>query len=93
MGRYARGMRTGTGPYQGSYRRRVEGTGIGRRQARGEVCPITGKLGMNDIKASRQRSLGLKDVKPMGRPKTTILGDIKPFVGKSRMGFRRVKLV
>ena len=85
MGRYERGVRTGTGPYQGSYRRRVERKKVGRRQERGEVCPITGNLGLNDVRVSRQRSLGLKDVKPMGKPKTTILGSIQPFAGKSSM--------
>lgn len=90
MGRYARGTRDGSGPYQGSYQRGTRG--IGRRQARGEVCPITGKLGLNDIKGAR-RGLGLKDIKPMGKPRTTVLGTIRPFVGKSKMGFRKVKLM
>ena len=73
MGMYERGVRTGTGPYWGSYRRRVEGKKIGRRLERGEVCPTSG------------RSLGLRDIKPMGKPRTTILGSITPFAGKSSM--------
>ena len=94
MGRYARGMRTGTGPYQGSYRRMGEGRGIGRRQAREEVCPVTGNWGLNDVSVSRGRRLGLKDIRPMGKPKTTILGSITPFAGKSSMKMGgKVKLV
>jgi len=34
-----RGVRDGSGPYRGSYRRRVEGKGIGRRRASGAKCP------------------------------------------------------
>ena len=39
MGYLRRGVRTGDGPFKGSYRRRVEGKRIGRRRARGVKCP------------------------------------------------------
>jgi len=39
MGYSKRGVRTGTGPYKGSYRRSVEGKSIGRRRASGVRCP------------------------------------------------------
>lgn len=45
MGRDIRGVRTGTGPYRGSYRRRVEGRGIGRRQEAGEECLFPSRKG------------------------------------------------
>ena len=75
MGRFARGVRTGTGPYEGSYRRRVEGRGIGRRRARGEVCPVAGSTSLNDIRPAR-------------RPRTNLM-DMKPMAGSIRVGLRR----
>lgn len=39
MGYLRRGVRTGDGPYKGSYRRRVKGKRIGRRRAAGVKCP------------------------------------------------------
>ena len=38
MGRNARGKRDGTGPYRGSYQRKK--SGIGRRRAAGQRCPV-----------------------------------------------------
>lgn len=38
MGRNARGVRDGSGPYKGSYQRRV-GKGMGRRRQAGQKCP------------------------------------------------------
>lgn len=42
MGRNRRGVRDGSGPYRGSYRRRGEGKSIGRRKARLGYCPYYG---------------------------------------------------
>lgn len=39
MGKGQRGKRDGTGPYSGSYQRET-GSGIGKRKARGETCPV-----------------------------------------------------
>ena len=39
MSRTRRGVRDGTGPRTGSYRRRVEGRTVGRRRAAGVKCP------------------------------------------------------
>jgi hypothetical protein len=39
MGKNARGVRDGNGPYKGSYRRSGEGKSIGRRRAAGQKCP------------------------------------------------------
>ena len=43
MGKLIRGKRDGTGPYKGSFRRRVEKKSIGRRRAKGAPCPYLGK--------------------------------------------------
>jgi len=40
MAKKKRNVRDGTGPYEGSYRRRVEGKTVGRRLASGEICPV-----------------------------------------------------
>ena len=42
MGRNARGVRDGSGPYRGSYRVRVEGRSVGKRRAAGSPCPKRG---------------------------------------------------
>jgi len=39
MSFWRKGYRDGSGPYRGSYRRRVEGKKIGRRRASGIRCP------------------------------------------------------
>ncbi len=38
MGKNARGVRDGSGPYKGSYQRKAGG-GIGRRRAARQKCP------------------------------------------------------
>ena len=43
MGYLRRGVRDGSGPRKGSYRRRVEGRKIGRRRAAGQPCPARKK--------------------------------------------------
>lgn len=43
MGKTQRGKRDGTGPYKGSYQRKVKGTG--RRQQAGQKCPKSSKKG------------------------------------------------
>lgn len=40
MSKKQRGLRNGTGPYEGSYRKRIEGKTIGRRLEAGEICPV-----------------------------------------------------
>ena len=42
MGYNRRGVRDGSGPYKGSYQRRVAG-GIGRRRQAGQACPYSGR--------------------------------------------------
>ena len=44
------GVRDGTGPYEESYRRRVEGKSTGRRIERGETCPSKKKDKIDGIK-------------------------------------------
>ena len=39
MGKTRRGVRDGSGPFKGSYRRKSEGKSIGRRRAAGQKCP------------------------------------------------------
>ena len=38
MGKTARGVRTGDGPFKGSYQSKV--SKVGRRQAAGQKCPV-----------------------------------------------------
>ena len=40
MGKTQRGIRDGSGPYAGSYRKTVEGQSVGRRIEAGETCPV-----------------------------------------------------
>lgn len=42
MGRNARGVRDGSGPYKGSYQKKI--SGLGRRKAAGQVCPKVRKI-------------------------------------------------
>jgi len=40
MGKSQRGVRTGDGPFSGSFRRKSEGKAMGRRRAAGQKCPV-----------------------------------------------------
>jgi len=46
MGKNARGVRDGTGPYKGSFQAR-SGSGQGRRQQAGDVCPVKSRGNKN----------------------------------------------
>ena len=75
MGRYARGVRDGSGPYYGSYQRSRRR--VGKRMAAGIQCPTT----------------SVKDIKPIGKTKTTLMGMKSSGLGTSKVGLsRRVKL-
>lgn len=43
MGKTVRGQRDGSGPYAGSYRKKVQRKAIGRRRAAGVKCPVKKK--------------------------------------------------
>jgi len=71
-GEKERGVRDGTGPFSGSYRRRMEGKSYGRRLEAGEKCPVT-KKELEDVEPNARKKVlkAIENKKAKARLKKT----------------------